>query len=258
MTPWAKLTGWLDTFPVHTVEAVYRWATILTIVAGAVTVFCAVVQYLASNRLQALEALADARRDGHIVRIDEQRAALAAELEEEREMRRLGQEIAEQRERERSAIISSLRDELVEAKASAAEAERNVANATRHSRPREITAAQRQQFLALVGDGPKGPITVGRIQGDAEIGRYYAQMIDLVTAGGWTVTDRPLWLDLTFEGVFIRVRSAETAPSRARLLQDALKAIGVVAHGEVSQDLPAERLELMIGHQPIIPAAKEQ
>lgn len=256
MTPWTRLTGWLDAFPVETVEAVYRWATILTIVVGAVTVVCAVAQYLASNRLRELEASADARRDSHLLRMDEQRAELEADLEAEREASRLRQEIAEERERERSAVIGQLRADLAEAKTAAAEAERNVANATRHTRPREISAEQRAEFLRLVGTSPKGPLVVGRVQGEAELTRYYGQIVELVSAAGWTVTERPLWMDLAFEGVFIRVKDANTPPPHAGLLQGALKAIGVSAEGINEDKLPADRLELMVGHQPIAPSVR--
>lgn len=258
MTPWEKVAAWLNAMPLDAVEAVYRWANLLTMVVGVVTVICFAATYWSGNRIRALEGLADLRRDAEVARIDTQRAELERQLADEIEAGRLQQQIAEERERERTALLAQLRAEQKEASTAAAEAERHVANATRHVRPREITAAQRAQFLEQVGSDPKGPIVVLLITGDGEIVRFAEQLVSLLTQGGWTVAQSSTFLGVSVEGVRLRVRDADKAPSKAIVMQQGLKNVGIQAEGWVDPDAPPDELGVVIGHQPIVPSAREQ
>lgn len=104
------VSAWWNSLPIQTVDAVYRWASIVTIGAGVLTVIGSLGAYWASNRSRELDGLDNQRRDGQLKRLDFQRAQLEADLETEREHERMRVQIAEQRERERVVSTTTMAD----------------------------------------------------------------------------------------------------------------------------------------------------
>lgn len=255
------VSAWLNSLPVQTVDAVYRWASVLTIGAGVLTVLGSLGAYWASNRSRELDGLDNQRRDGQLKRLDFQRAQLEADLETEREHERMRVQIAEQRERERDATINRLRSELSEAQqlANAAEqrateAERNIANATSEQRPRELTPDQQKAFLAVATKRPKGRLQVAMVNPDREVPYYFKQVLDLVKRAGWEVVSTTTMADVSAYGLVLVGRQDTEVTAAVRGLLEALRAAGESPRVEVAPWAPDGYPQLLVGYRPIQPA----
>ncbi len=86
------------------------------------------------------------------------------------------------------AEIATAKTEMAKQQTRAATAERNLLELQQKIQWRTITAKQKQQFLDLTKDIPKGSLAITSMDGDPESAAFAKQLNDLFTAAGW----RPL------------------------------------------------------------------
>lgn len=259
---------WLSSWSQPTIDAAYRVGGWLSIVAAAIALISGVVTVFVGNERDRRSGDEDVARDLRAAILQEKvnneaglRAQLAKDLEAEQSEGRFREQIAEQREREREATISRLRSELGEAQQlassaqqRAAEAERNIANATSEQRPRELTPDQQKAFLAVATKRPKGRLQVAMVNPDREVPYYFKQVLDLVKRAGWEVVSTTTMADVSAYGLVLVGRQDTEVTAAVQGLLEALRAAGESPRVEVAPWAPDGYPQLLVGYRPIQPA----
>ena len=118
-------------------------------------------------------------------------------------------------------------------------------------RGRFITLEQRQEFIRVLSDAPKGAVRVESIASNEEAANFATQIAAMLQDSGYTVTEN-LGSMMPFgpppTGVLLRVKSAEDQPPWGGPLQKALAQINVTAQGCVGGE--SNLVVVFIGDKP--------
>lgn len=117
---------------------------------------------------------------------------------------------------------------------------------------RRLSAEQKSDLVAILKSGPVGQIAIDLpFSSDSEIQGFAAQLEDALVGGGWTIKSRAVIpMDSHATGIFLQVRSQESALPRAGWLQHALSRIGFEAKGVVNSGAEADQVDLIIARMP--------
>jgi hypothetical protein len=143
--------------------------------------------------------------------------------------------------------------ETAQQREKAAIAEKALLELQQRVQDRHLTAEQRQALRDLLTTRPKGEITLFCVGGDPEPCAFAGELAEVLRASGWTVLFGEsehglLFLGGSPKGIFLRVHSGNTP--RAVALQEALKAVGIDALGELRTDAPDDWVNLLVGYKP--------
>ena len=146
--------------------------------------------------------------------------------------------------------LAKMQIDVADARRKQAEAEKSLEQFRQRIQPRLMTTDQQNHFTKLL-NGAKGTIDIVSMLGDAESYSFASQIDATLKANGWQTrgvnqavfTGKPV-------GLILGVHSAETAPQYAVVLQQAFSIIGFPASGEISADLPAQTVKLIVGTKP--------
>lgn len=117
--------------------------------------------------------------------------------------------------------------------------------------PRKLTEAQREKFLKLLSESPKGEVNVTAVKGDFEAITFAKELDGLFNIAGWfTQGVYQSGFVGNPTGLILTVNNAAETPSYAGLLQSAFRAIGFPASAEIHREDPAQSLNLTVGHNP--------
>jgi hypothetical protein len=115
---------------------------------------------------------------------------------------------------------------------------------------RHLTPQQRSELLKLLTVGPKGEFTIVSILSAPDAAGFSEELASVLIEAGWTLRDRTVAI-FSFKGLLIRVRRAEKMPTRARVLQHALRAVGFITDGEfISELADDDEVFLIVGSKP--------
>ena len=154
------------------------------------------------------------------------------------------------------AEIATAKTEMAKQQTRAATAERNLLELQQKIQWRTITAKQKQQFLDLTKDIPKGSLAITSMDGDPESAAFAKQLNDLFTAAGWSPTlGSVTMVGGTPMGLLLRVPSLvpvkqDSPLFHAVILEKALEKIGFQTGTLENKDLPKDKGDLLVGHKP--------
>lgn len=149
----------------------------------------------------------------------------------------------------------TLRGEVAKLQKEAAIAQRDLMILQEKVKPRKFTEEQKTQLITTLKANPKGNIYIECINGDAESCGFAKQIAEILSLAGWKIID--LRDVITFSkggqpriGMAIIVKSRESSPIRAAILQKALAEVGVNAPGELRNALSDDEVQLFVGVKP--------
>ncbi len=139
--------------------------------------------------------------------------------------------------------MDKLRHDLSKVESKTGQLERRIA-------PRTLSPEQLKTIRDTLHHSGSYSISISAISGDQEAFQFAEYLKQAISAGGWQV-----------EGVNQVVRSgpviglmisvgADPAPAHANILYQALKVSGFVASGNLDQNLPQGRVDLIVGSNP--------
>lgn len=146
--------------------------------------------------------------------------------------------------------------EMAKQQARAATAERSLLELQQKIKWRTLTAKQKQEFIALTKDIPKGLLGVTAMDGDPESIAFARQLTAMFKEAGWdpdfgSVTlmgATPVGLDLTVPS------KAPVGPDsplyHAAMLEKALETIGFPTNTDENPGLKVGQAVLIVGHKP--------
>jgi hypothetical protein len=116
---------------------------------------------------------------------------------------------------------------------------------------RQLTLAQREQFLKLLCESPGGNVNVTAVHGNRNSINFANELDNLLNKAGWPTrgvkqaifTGNPTGLILT-------VNSSKETPPYASKLQHILKTIGLPVSAEMHTEDPIQSLNLTVGDNP--------
>lgn len=116
---------------------------------------------------------------------------------------------------------------------------------------RHLTAEQKDKLLEILRNNPKGKVGVTCHAIGGEPCNFAREIIDVLRSAGWVVefNDHALIIGET-QGLVIQIRSANSAPVRAVVLQQSLKTIGFAAVGQLDNSLNEDDVKLLVGTRP--------
>jgi len=154
--------------------------------------------------------------------------------------------------------LAETQKQLAEAEQKRAEAqltlEKTLDEVRRRQSPRTLTAEQRSKLIEILKENQKGEIEITCVMGDGE-GYAFATEIDgLLKAAGWTIigggVSQAVYSGGNPKGAGIIVRSQESAPNYAIILQQAFSEVGYPIAGAIDSSLPEGKVKLLIGNKP--------
>jgi hypothetical protein len=146
-----------------------------------------------------------------------------------------------------------LRNDLKDAKQSAADTHKMASELAEKQRFRTITPEQRRQFVSFLAPARKGRVKITVTTGNQEAYDFAMQVRGLVREAGYTTPDRMDSFHLFGPpalGVVIKVKSETEQAPFAGDMQRAFSAIGIEALGDKDASLDADTVLLQIGAKP--------
>jgi hypothetical protein len=249
---------------VERASSVHRWIAVGYIGSLLLAALFSYLLWVSGNKVQdALRADADAQieqiksdSEANAREASERIAALnrqAEELRLEAETARKEIGAAKAEAAKANERTGTLELETAQQREKAAVAERSLLELQQRVQDRHLTAGQRMALTDGLTHGPKGEITIMCVGGNPEPCVFAEELAEVLRRSGWTVVfGEPehgvMFVGISPKGVFLRAHSA-TLP-RAAVLQQALKAVGIEATGEVRSDTPEDWVNLLVGYKP--------
>jgi hypothetical protein len=98
--------------------------------------------------------------------------------------------------------------------------------------------------------GSRSVVVSGQM-GDSEINQFSAQLVSILHSGGWKAQGPNVIMGFApVTGLFILVKSQDSAPETAVILQNILKRNGIDAFGMVDPSLSPDQVVLLVGNRP--------
>lgn len=120
--------------------------------------------------------------------------------------------------------------------------------------PRHLTPEQRARLVEILKSSPKGEVDIVCVLGDGEGFAFATELDGVLKAAGWTASgggvSQVAYSGGNPIGAGIIVHSSQTVPPYAAALQHAFELIGFPLPGAEKSDLPAGKVQLLIGNKP--------
>jgi hypothetical protein len=143
---------------------------------------------------------------------------------------------------------ASAKTEMAKQQARAATAERILLELRQKIKGRTLTAEQKQEFIALTKNIPKGPLSVTAMDGDPESIAFAKQLVAMFKDAGWNPDFGSITLDLTVPS---KAPVGQGSPLyHAAILEKALETIGFPTDTDENRDLKVGQAILVVGHKP--------
>jgi hypothetical protein len=146
--------------------------------------------------------------------------------------------------------VARLQGVVANAETRRLDAERKLLELQERLKPRHLTADQRTTLIGLSKDVPKGEVVIYAFIGDAEGIAFSLELLDALTAAGWSVRHAGQHTIMFSAGVTILVRSAKDAPQHAGSLQNVLKVAGLGGNALQTDQVPEGSVYLFVGPKP--------
>jgi hypothetical protein len=142
--------------------------------------------------------------------------------------------------------------ELAQQQERAAIAERSLLELRQKVTPRAVSAEQRKHLISALRQAPKGSVQVLCVLGDGEGFAFAAQIDGVLKESGWPVSDllQGAFGPRNPVGIFMRVKSASTAPPHAAALQHAFESAGIPLPAGEDPTLAEGLTQIVVGNKP--------
>ncbi len=211
-----------------------NWMQVSIVVFGILTAAATALTIVASNRISRLQA-EDASRLQTRLQVAEEAAAGTKDA-----LRITSEKLtaAEQ-------AIQSAKSDAAQARASAEESKAKL-------QPRSLSSSQRSVLISALRTGPSGAIDIVAVLGDAEGIAFAGELDSALRAAGWPTSgvSQAVYTPSGPVGVLLKVRSRDSAPAHAVVLQKALANAGVEALAILDAKVDAAYVGLIVGHKP--------
>jgi len=151
-------------------------------------------------------------------------------------------------------VIVNIRSEYEkeEAQQKQAAAEQALEEVKERLQARQLSPKQREQFQAIIREGPKRSIRIVFPSGDYEAYSLVEQFVSIFSSEGWQtgLSLSPIHFVPDIEGIVIQAADLESAQPYISVLQRAFEAINMAAKVGVDDSGVQETLLLIVGHKP--------
>lgn len=130
--------------------------------------------------------------------------------------------------------------------------QQELADALAANAARQLTEAQRHDFIAALKDAPKGPVEVYIYDDhDTEVQRYANQVRDTLIMAGYDCGEKISISSKPFspEGILVVVEDPRNAPVYAGAIQHAFAQIGIDAPAARDSNLDSDRVVVVVGRK---------
>ncbi len=134
----------------------------------------------------------------------------------------------------------------------AATAESNLLQLKESLKDRTISEEQQKILIALLSQGAKGTVEVWWTPTDSDSYGLAKTIVDVFTKAGWPNITERLAIGGTGNGFFIAAHDHFHAPAYAVQIQNAFRSIGIEMNGFSKEDVPADLVQIYIGHKTAI------
>ncbi len=150
-----------------------------------------------------------------------------------------------------SGAAETLRTDLREAQDSAADARARATALEERGRPRKVATEVRQRMVSELSAARGSPVTVSSIMSDAESFEFASTMKDILIESGWIVGDiKTVMTTPPLKGVRLDIRSVDSIPPYAAVLQHALINAGFGNAVNLNETLSPGTVQLTVGAKP--------
>ena len=238
----------------------------ITFAVGLVTAIGAVGLFFLNERVQVLQAKADAevKREADLRRSENERKTAEANAEAKKALEAAAVANAGQAKANESAEAAKL--EAAKANERAATLEKDAADARlelerikERTKPREVTPDQKSSLKQSLETAPKGRVSIGPWMGTGAESKSYAEQIKIaIEEAGYQVdpklsTESPAIL--ASEGVFLYVADINAPPAHAQPLASAMLSLGLLtapmcSSRAKSRDGDTDKVRIYVGKKP--------
>ena len=161
-----------------------------------------------------------------------------------------------QEDARRDKESESLRQQLVEAQKSAADASEKVAKLQAHQADRRLSGAQKQAILSDIAPYPGQSVALVTPAGDQEAYQYAEDFLAVFKEAQWNISgfSQAVWTGGTVEGVIVTISKANgernVAPIAAAHLMTVLIQLGIIQEAFNNSRISGDEVEVRIGRKP--------
>ena len=159
---------------------------------------------------------------------------------------------ANQKVQEETHLAQVVQTEVVIAETRKADAEHKLAEALAVNAPRQVTEAQRHDFIAALKDAPKGRVEVYIYDyRDQEVQGYATQIRNLLVLAGYDCGEKVQVSNKPYspEGILVVAKDPRSAPEHAGAIQHAFGEIGIDAPAARDENLDLDQVIVVVGRK---------